>query len=579
MVTAMHETVPRHVALRKSALLDHLSEAILAVSRKGDIFPVNNAGLKLLALTGRSVKKLKEILFSELSLPRVLEAGDATEIRLRKLNIADHTYLIDSFFDGADLVLLLSDITDVKKMAEDLSQQFTHLLRFKMSMQCITDGIVITDAFERVVFMNATMHDILSSQHKKYEVRTLKDLELLLGIFSENEEGASLPESFCRDEKTGRTFLAEKRKLMLAGERLHGFLICFSAVSALDGQPLKSSLKTAPAPLGDPHCPPAANRRKAEKTSIQSFVGQSKSVLRIKAIIKKVAPSSSTVLLQSESGTGKELLARSLHELSERAGGPFIKLNCASLPESLLEAEVFGYDSGAFTGAKKSGNPGLFEQAHTGTIFLDELGEMSLSLQAKLLRIIQEREVQRIGGQSSKQLDVRIVAATNRDLLQLVKQGRFRSDLLFRLNVVSITIPPLRERKEDIKSLIIYFLRLYAQVFKKNISGVSKEVYYLFMNYDWPGNVRQLQNSIERVFYSETGGTLTEESLKYVYGELTEEMPERLCAESNQVSEIADALESCGGDVGAAAAVLGISRATLYRRLKKYNIDPKRSRK
>ena len=122
-------------------------------------------------------------------------------------------------------------------MAEDLSQQFTHLLRFKMSMQCITDGIVITDAFERVVFMNATMHDILSSQHKKYEVRTLKDLELLLGIFSENEEGASLPESFCRDEKTGRTFLAEKRKLMLAGERLHGFLICFSAVSALDGQP------------------------------------------------------------------------------------------------------------------------------------------------------------------------------------------------------------------------------------------------------------------------------------------------------------------------------------------------------
>ncbi len=376
-------------------------------------------------------------------------------------------------------------------MAEDLSQQFTHLLRFKMSMQCITDGIVITDAFERVVFMNATMHDILSSQHKKYEVRTLKDLELLLGIFSENEEGASLPESFCRDEKTGRTFLAEKRKLMLAGERLHGFLICFSAVSALDGQPLKSSLKTAPAPLGDPHCPPAANRRKAEKTSIQSFVGQSKSVLRIKAIIKKVAPSSSTVLLQSESGTGKELLARSLHELSERAGGPFIKLNCASLPESLLEAEVFGYDSGAFTGAKKSGNPGLFEQAHTGTIFLDELGEMSLSLQAKLLRIIQEREVQRIGGQSSKQLDVRIVAATNRDLLQLVKQGRFRSDLLFRLNVVSITIPPLRERKEDIKSLIIYFFAaLCAGVQKKyqrRLQGSLLSVHELRLARQCPG--------------------------------------------------------------------------------------------
>ena len=509
----MHETVPRHVALRKSALLDHLSEAILAVSRKGDIFPVNNAGLKLLALTGRSVKKLKEILFSELSLPRVLEAGDATEIRLRKLNIADHTYLIDSFFDGADLVLLLSDITDVKKMAEDLSQQFTHLLRFKMSMQCITDGIVITDAFERVVFMNATMHDILSSQHKKYEVRTLKDLELLLGIFSENEEGASLPESFCRDEKTGRTFLAEKRKLMLAGERLHGFLICFSAVSALDGQPLKSSLKTAPAPLGDPHCPPAANRRKAEKTSIQSFVGQSKSVLRIKAIIKKVAPSSSTVLLQSESGTGKELLARSLHELSERAGGPFIKLNCASLPESLLEAEVFGYDSGAFTGAKKSGNPGLFEQAHTGTIFLDELGEMSLSLQAKLLRIIQEREVQRIGGQSSKQL---------------------------------------------------------AQVFKKNISGVSKEVYYLFMNYDWPGNVRELGNIIEYAFNIIDGNIIESRHLPQYLLDASTAPSGGSRTLDDMVADYAfktvmDSLEQHKGNKALAALSLGISRAKLYR--------------
>ena len=281
----MNDTVSRHVSLQKSALLDHLSEAILVVSRKGELFAVNSAGLKLLSLTGRSIKKLKEILFSELSLPKVLEARDATEIKLRKLNIADHTYIIDSFFDGEDLVILLSDITDVKKMAEDLSQQFTHLLRFKMSMQCITDGIVVADAFERVVFMNATMHDIISSQHKKYDVRTLKDLELLLGIFSENEEGASLSESSYRDEKTGQTFLAEKRKLMISGERLHGFLIYFSAVSAEEGKPLKNSLKTAQTPLSELRYPPAGNRKGAEKPSIQSFVGQSKSVLRIKATV------------------------------------------------------------------------------------------------------------------------------------------------------------------------------------------------------------------------------------------------------------------------------------------------------
>ena len=542
----MNDTVSRHVSLQKSALLDHLSEAILVVSRKGELFAVNSAGLKLLSLTGRSIKKLKEILFSELSLPKVLEARDATEIKLRKLNIADHTYIIDSFFEGEDLSFRLSHITDVKKMAEDLSQQFTHLLRFKMSMQCITDGIVVADAFERVVFMNATMHDIISSQHKKYDVRTLKDLELLLGIFSENEEGASLSESSYRDEKTGQTFLAEKRK------------------------PLKNSLKTAQTPLSELRYPPAGNRKGAEKPSIQSFVGQSKSVLRIKAIIKKVAPSSSTVLLQSESGTGKELLARSLHELSERADGPFIKLNCASLPESLLEAEVFGYDSGAFTGAKKSGNPGLFEQAHTGTIFLDELGEMSLSLQAKLLRIIQEREVQRIGGQSSKQLDVRIVAATNRDLLQLVKQGRFRSDLLFRLNVVSITIPPLRERKEDIKSLIIYFLRLYSQIFKKNISGVSKEVYYLFMNYDWPGNVRELSNIIEYAFNIIDGNIIESRHLpQYLLDASTYPSGGSRTLDDMMADyafkAVMDSLEQHKGNKALAALSLGISRAKLYR--------------
>lgn len=562
----MHKTVPCHISLQKSSLLDHLSEAILVVSRRGDLFPVNNAGLKLLSLAERSVKKLKEILFSELSLPQVLNTGDTTEIRLRKLNIADHSYIIDAFFDGDDLVILLSDITDVKKMAEDLSLQITQLLRFKMSMQCIEDGIVIADAFERIVFINAAMHDIISSRHKKYELKTLKDFELLLGIFSENEE-ASLSESFYKDENSGQTFLAEKRKLLLSGERLHGFLIYFSAVASTEGK----HLKTSRSPLSELSYPPARSKKGAEKQSIQSFVGQSKSVLRIKAIIKKVAPSSSTVLLQSESGTGKELLVRSLHELSERANGPFIKLNCASLPESLLEAEVFGYASGAFTGAKKSGNPGLFEQAHTGTIFLDELGEMSLSLQAKLLRIIQEREVQRIGGQSSKQLDVRIVAATNRDLLQLVKQGKFRSDLLFRLNVVSITIPPLRERKEDIKSLIIYFLRLYSQIFKKNVSGVSKEVYYLFMNYDWPGNVRELSNIIEYAFNIIDGNIIESRHLpQYFLDASTCSSRVGVRTLDDMVADytfkvVMDSLEQHKGNKALAALSLGISRAKLYR--------------
>lgn len=560
----------RQTGSLKNPLLDHLAEAVLVISRKEELIPLNAACLRIVSSAGRSVKKTKEILFSELSLHTVLASRDATAIKLRKINISDHTYLVNSFFEGEELFIILSEITDIKKMAEDLSYQFTQVLRLKMAMQFMNHGIIIADAFERIIFMNSVMQDILASKQKEADVKNLKDIESLLGIFSENEDGISLSESAYKDEKTGQLFLAEKRALMISGDRLHGYLIYFSKCSREESGHTHDCLKTMTPPHFQLHSAWKATRKAAEKYALQSFVGQSKAVLRIKAIIKKVAPSSSTVLLQSESGTGKELLARSLHQLSDRAAGPFIKLNCASLPESLLEAEVFGYDSGAFTGAKKSGNPGLFEQAHTGTIFLDELGEMSLSLQAKLLRIIQEREVQRLGGQSSKQLDVRIVAATNRDLLQLVKQGRFRSDLLFRLNVVSITIPPLRERKEDIKSLIIYFLRFYSHVFKKNISGVSKEVYYLFMNYDWPGNVRELSNIIEYAFNIIDGNIIESRHLpQYLLDAATCSGKELLTLDemidSYSLKIVLDSLERHKGNKMLAAASLGISRAKLYR--------------
>lgn len=313
-----------------------------------------------------------------------------------------------------------------------------------------------------------------------------------------------------------------------------------------------------------------ARPQQTEPFGLHGFVGQSKAIRHIKDIIKKVAPSSSTVLLQSESGTGKELVARSLHELSGRSEGPFVKFNCASLPESLLDAEVFGYDSGAFTGAKKSGNPGLFEQAHRGTIFLDEIGEMPLPFQAKLLRIIQEREVQRIGGQGMKQLDVRIVCATNRDLLDMVKQGCSRSDLLFRLNVVSIAIPPLRERKEDIKSLIIHYLREYSRLFKKSVSGVSKEVYYLFMRYDWPGNVRELGNILEYAFNIIDGTTVEQKHLPHYFLESCSKTESSATRLDNIVTDysrqvILSSVERHNGNKAAAASALGISRSKLYR--------------
>lgn len=302
--------------------------------------------------------------------------------------------------------------------------------------------------------------------------KKISELDNFIDTNFEKQENNSFT-SFSLDKNGEKlTYLMEKETLFVRDGKIQGFILYFSNITPINNDNIYKINKIHKKTYSIVKSGKILNPNNKNK-SIQNFVGQSKAIQNIKSIIKMVAPSSSTVLLQSESGTGKELLARTLHELSDRVDGPFIKINCASLPESLLEAEIFGYDSGAFTGAKKTGNLGLFEQAHTGTIFLDKLGEMSLALQAKLLRVIQEREVQRIGGQSSKQLDVRIVTATNRNLLQLVKEKRFRSDLLFRLNVVSITIPPLYERKEDIKSLIIYFIRIFSQIFKKNIIRVS----------------------------------------------------------------------------------------------------------
>ncbi len=227
------------------------------------------------------------------------------------------------------------------------------------------------------------------------------------------------------------------------------------------------------------------------------FIGQTEAMKSIFEIIRTVAPSKATVLVMGESGTGKELVARSLHFLSPRKNKPFIKLNCAALSSALLESELFGHEKGAFTGAyaKKIGR---FEMADGGTLLLDEISEMDINLQSKLLRVLQEKEFERVGGVESIEVDVRIVATTNRDLEKAVREGRFREDLYYRLNVVPIKLPPLRERKEDIPYLIDYFLDKYNEENNKNIRGVEPEVYTKLKNYNWPGNVRELENAIER---------------------------------------------------------------------------------
>ena len=234
-----------------------------------------------------------------------------------------------------------------------------------------------------------------------------------------------------------------------------------------------------------------------DEFTFDGIVGESRTVRELLRTIEKVAPSNAAILIQGETGTGKELVAEAVHHNSLRAKNSFVKMNCAALPENLLESELFGHEKGAFTGADRQ-RIGRFELANNGTLFLDEIGDMSLGIQAKVLRALQEQEFERVGGTRTIKVDVRLVAASNRDLAESIRQRLFREDLYYRLNVVNITVPPLRERKEDIEVLAVHFVDKYAKELKKNVSGVHVEALRVLRRYNWPGNIRELENTIER---------------------------------------------------------------------------------
>ncbi len=312
------------------------------------------------------------------------------------------------------------------------------------------------------------------------------------------------------------------------------------------------------------------------------IVGQSEPMRELLNVARRIADTPTTVLISGESGTGKELIARGLHKASSRSGSPFVSMNCAAVPETLLESELFGYEKGAFTGAT-SMRQGKFEFADGGTVFLDEVGDMPLSLQAKLLRVLQQQEFQRVGGNKEIRVDVRIIAATNKDLKDEVDTGTFREDLYFRLNVVHLQVPPLRDRKDDIPFLVAHFLDKYREKLGRPVTDVDPEVMSSFYRYRWPGNVRELENVVQRALVLCKGKTLCLEDLPSDLKETSEsdDDPGKFLALGKGLAETLDAIEETmikqalknGNYVQAKAArALGISRSNLQYKMKKYGI-------
>jgi DNA-binding NtrC family response regulator len=312
-------------------------------------------------------------------------------------------------------------------------------------------------------------------------------------------------------------------------------------------------------------------RRKLEETyQFDEIIGKSDAMQEVFNLISRVAPTDSTVLITGESGTGKELIARAIHGNSNRCYMPFIAVSCGALPDSLLESELFGYEKGAFTGAENT-KKGRFEMAHKGTLFLDEIGDVSLKTQVDLLRVLQQKQVQRLGSEKAMEVDVRIIAATNRDLPKAIQEKRFREDLFYRLNVIAIHVPPLRERKEDIPLLAGEFVRKYCLEMNREEINVGPSALKQLMAYDWPGNVRELENIIERALVIGQGREISPDDLPFSCQEQSPAtFPKSL--KMTEKLHIQRILEGTGWNISQAARDLDIDRQTLYNKIEKYEI-------
>ncbi len=428
-------------------------------------------------------------------------------------------------------------------------------------LESISDGVFTIDLSWRITYFNRAAEEITGIRREDAIGQHCSD------VFRSSMCGTSC--SLLETMKTGKPIIGMSGYIVTSdGNRLP---ISVSTALLRDGT---GSIVGAAETFRDLSEVSSLKRELQGKTQIGELESRSPAMQRIFDMIPSVAASPSTVLILGDTGTGKELIARTIHTCSPRKDKPFIAVNCAALPDTLLESELFGYKAGAFTGAGAD-KPGRFALARGGTLFLDEIGDISPALQIRLLRVLQERVYEPLGSTRSESADVRIIAATNRDLSELVKTGTFREDLFYRINVVRITLPPLCRRKEDIPLLCDQFVRRFNLVQGKHITGCSPETLSLFMAYDWPGNIRELENVIERSFIVCSGDLI---ELHHLPEELTRMDKHLVTPQMHSAHDLLDAqviisaLQQCGYNRLKAAHYLGIHKSTLFRKIRKLGI-------
>ncbi len=455
-------------------------------------------------------------------------------------------------------------------MQEEASRERKWLLQeVEGLLSFISYPVLVVDRFGRVIHANPAAEHIWRRSQVVLLNQTLQDLVESAKLLEWVGKGKPL-----RDFPVEMTDASGKKSPYLC--RLHPLFInrkVEGAILQFTEQRIETEFEK--------------NRKYVTRYTLDDVRGYSPGIVALKEQARKIAKSDSTVLIRGESGTGKEVLAQSIHQASSRSEGPFVAINCAAIPEALLESELFGYDDGAFTGAKKGGKPGRFELALNGTLFLDEIGDMPPYLQAKLLRVLQEKRIERVGGSESIPVDTRLIAATHKDLEAMIVSGQFREDLFYRLNVIPLYVPPLRERGEDLYDLIQYYMKSFGDRLGKEPKRFTTQAMKCLLEYHWPGNIRELENTLEYIVNLEIGDLVTINSLPSSIrssqrnGEVQraasaapQPVYPELSIEQTEEQLILQAVQRFGRSTEGkrkAAEYLGISVATLYRRLSKIN--------
>ena len=568
------------------AITDSLYNCVIAINTDGEIILINKASEELLDISKDKAlgMKIKDLL-PETKLLEVLDKNKKQtnrSLELKKQGKKIYTHRTPIVYNDqlVGAIAIFEEFNDIAEVKNELSNTRNDLQVLDTMLNEAYEAIIIVDqdgkitkfnkAYEEFlglneeevigehvadVIENTRMHKVLNTGEKEIgHLQTIQGNEMVCSRIPIEQNGKIVG-------AIGKVLFRDVQELKALAQKLEG---------------LENKLN---------HYKNEIKRLEEAKYSFDNILTQNEKMEYLKKIAKEAADGSSTVLIQGESGTGKELFAHAIHKASYRKYGAFIRVNCAAIPKNLLESELFGYEEGSFTGAVSGGKPGKFELAQEGTIFLDEIGTMPKEMQVKLLRVLQEKEVQRIGSNSVIDLDVRVISATNENLEEEVRKGNFRKDLYYRLNVIRLRIPPLRERRDDIPLLARSIISNLSKELNLKSKELAPETVEILKNYDWPGNVRELRNFMERCLNLSQGNVILPKHLPSVIDKniaKKREKQHQIELENKNLSEIINnvernaiinALEKSSGNKTEASKILGIHRTSLYKKMEKYDID------